>query len=142
MGVWTSFIIKQSLVASGQKTGICTMFTSRAASICRGNRGKLDPSTQRSSYDLLMGLVCLSTRPYLPSLFSCLQRRAMASKPRPLHQQVWLQSAEHLQEWGCLTASDTNNEIFLTKSKSRNLRQKNQKCNDLEFGPLKHCDKD
>lgn len=68
MGVWASLIIKQSLVALGQKARIHTKLTSIAASVYRGKRGKSDSGTQHCSDELLMGVIHLSNRPCLPSL--------------------------------------------------------------------------
>lgn len=91
MGVWTSLIIKQSLIASGQKARIPIKLTSIAASVYRGKRGKSDSGTQHCSDEFLMGVIRLSSRPCLPALSPVSKGEKWPVSTSP-HQQVLLQS--------------------------------------------------
>lgn len=87
MGVWASFIIKQSLVALGQKARIHTKLTSIAAPVCRRKREKSDSGTQHCSVSHL------SSRPCLPSLSPVSKgEKWLVSTTTTPHQQVRLQS--------------------------------------------------
>lgn len=98
--VWTSLIIKQYLVASGQKARIHTKLTSIAAPVSRGKRGKSDSGTQHCSDELLMGVIRLSSRPCLPALSPVSKGEKWPVSTSPTSTgtpTVW----EHLQEWSC-----------------------------------------
>lgn len=111
----------------GGEQGSKSMLTSRRAFINGRNRGESDPSAQCCRDKLPMGEDCMFTRPGLPSLSYCFQRREMPS-PSVHMPATWRTTVRAGLQ---CTFSDIDNGVFPTEFKSRNLKETNKKFRNI-----------